>query len=117
MVLLGISSGMGRAEISSLTFKHLYKAAYLETYPEDIPDLIEKLKEKGNFIPLWHVKRVKTGHHYYTFSSPESMEYLIHYLGKLHYKFSDFRPKPEDYLIRGLRSNKHAIPTNGYISI
>ena len=37
VVLLGISSGMGRAEISNLTFKELYDAFSLDFYPSDIP--------------------------------------------------------------------------------
>lgn len=112
VVLIGICSGMGRAEISNLTFEHLYQAFSLLDYPSNIPELVKKLKEKRNYIPTWHITRVKTGHNYYTFSSPESTDRLIQYLEKLNYKFPEYIPEPKDALIRGLSTNKHAIPTN-----
>ena len=36
IILLGLSSGMSRAEICSLTFKDFYKAIDIKPYPEDL---------------------------------------------------------------------------------
>mgnify|MGYP000906022097 CR=1 FL=1 len=43
ILIMGLSSGMGRAETSSLTFKDLFEAISLERYPIDIPEIIEML--------------------------------------------------------------------------
>ena len=106
ILVMGLSSGMGRAEIISLTFKDLFEAISLKRYPMDIPEIIEKVKQKGNLVPKWKIRRVKTGHLYFTFSSPESIEKILIYLEELHYKFPNFKPTPEDRLFRGLNSNK-----------
>lgn len=112
ILVMGLSSGMGRAEISSLTFKDLFEAVSLERYPMDIPEIIENVKQKGNLVPKWNIRRVKTGHLYFTFSSPESIERILIYLEELHYKFPNFKPTPEDRLFRGLNSNKPLKPSN-----
>lgn len=105
-VLLGISSGMGRSEIASLTFKHLYQAVSLEEpYPSDIPELVKILKQKGDFVPEWNIIRIKTGFEYFTFCSPECVVALIAYLEKLNYNFPHYKPKPEDSLLRTLSKN------------
>lgn len=46
IVVTGLSSGMSRAELSSLTFKHFFDAIPLESYPETLPDALDILKEK-----------------------------------------------------------------------
>ncbi len=112
ILVMGLSSGMGRAEISSLTFKDLFEAVSLERYPTNIPEIIEKIKQKGNLVPKWNIRRVKTGHLYFTFSSPESIERILIYLEELHYKFPNFKPNHEDRLFRGLNSNKPLKPSN-----
>lgn len=106
IVLLGVSSGMGRAEIANLKFKHLYEACELDPYPETMPELIKKIKNKDHFIPTWQITRVKTGMDYYTFTTPELMKHMILYLERIHFKFPEFNPVPEDGLIRTLRYNK-----------
>lgn len=112
IILMGLSSGMGRAEISSLTFKHFYDAIPLKRYPKDIPELIDKIKEKGDFLPFWSIVRVKTGHPYFTFSSPESVDRIIMYLEDLHHKYPDYNPLPEDNLFRSLNSNNPLTPND-----
>lgn len=109
IVLTGLSSGMSRAELSSLTFKHFYNAMELDKYPIDIPELIEKanpkVKREKAFVPLWQIKRIKTDHPYFTFSSPESIDRIIVYLEDLNYKFPDFKPNLNDKLFRSLKTN------------
>lgn len=112
VLVMGLSSGMGRAEISSLTFKDFYEAISLEKDPIDIPEIVEKVKQKGNFIPKWNIRRVKTGHLYFTFSSPESVERILIYLEELKFKFPDFKPNSEDKLFRSLEFNKPLRPAN-----
>ena len=120
ILTVGISSGMGRSEIHSLTFKHFYNAIPIEPYPSTIPEILEKLKAKDNLIPLWRIKRVKTGHPYFTFSSPESIEYIIKYLERLNFKFPDYEPDPSDQFFRTLKFNSplgyHTIGKN-YIEV
>ena len=112
IVLMGMSSGMGRAEISSLQYSNLYDALSLKKNPESLSDLIEKIKNKENFIPVWKIKRVKTGRKYFTFSSPESVERIRIYLEELHYKHPNFEPNPDDKLFRGLNTNRNLKPRN-----
>lgn len=105
IVTLALSSGMGRAEIASLTFKHLYDALEIHPYPNTISEALEKITKKGNFIPTWNIKRVKTDNPYFTFSSPENLEMIIDYLDELTFKHPEFKPKPNDTLFRTLRIN------------
>lgn len=106
IVIMGYSSGMSRAELSSLTFEHLYKALELKHYPKNILELIDKLKDKTNSILKWDVIRIKTEKPYFCFSSPESVDYLLSYFDELYYKFPEYEPKPEDTLFRSLRTNE-----------
>ena len=106
MIVMALSSGMGASEVTSLTFRHLYKATEFKTYPETINQLIEQLKLKGDFIPTWKIIRIKKNHEYTTFSSPESVERIIIYLEELNNKFPDYKPKLEDKLFRSLSTNK-----------
>jgi integrase len=100
-VSLAISSGMGASELCSLTFGHLYKALQIELHPNTMPELIQILKGKKNEIPMWNLTRIKTGNDYFTFSSPESISFMIKYLDKLYRKFGDtYTPKAEDTLLR-----------------
>ncbi len=116
IALMGISSGMGRAEISSLTFKNFYDSIPLEKYPSNIPELIEKVKprvkQEETFVPLWKIKRIKTDNLYFTFSSPESVERIITYLEDLNHKFPSYEPNPDDKLFRSLISNNPTKPTD-----
>lgn len=107
IITLQISSGMSKAEISSLTFKHFYDAIPLEEYPEDISSIIKEVKKKDNVIPMWNIKRIKTNHPYFTFSSPESVERILIYLEELHIRRPEYNPKPSDTLFRSIyRANK-----------
>lgn len=106
MVVLGLSSGMGRAEIASLTFKHFYDSVPLKKYPKSLAELIEKVKDEEDLIPLWKIKRVKTGKPYFTFSTPESVERIIVYLEEINYRFPQYEPKPSDTLFRSVYKNK-----------
>jgi integrase len=100
IILLGVSSGMSRAEIISLTFKHYYDAVPLRKYPKTISEVIGRVGEIGNLIPLWKVVGVKTGHPYFTFSSPEASDAILEYLKELHRTHPEYNPKLDDTFFR-----------------
>jgi integrase len=83
IILLGVSSGMSRAEICSLTFKDLFDAIPLDPYPETLKELVVRVGEIDNLIPLWKVQRQKTGNNFFTFSSPEASDRILDYLKDL----------------------------------
>jgi integrase len=112
IILIGLSSGMGRAEIVSLTFKDFFNALSLETHYDTLPEIIDQAKSKGNLILFWNVKRQKTGNKYFTFSSPESLDRIIMYLEELYHNFPEYKPKPNDKLFRAIHSNKPLNTTN-----
>lgn len=107
---LGLSSGMGRAEITSLTFKNFYDALSLDPYPETIPEIIRTVKEKGDLIPLWSIERIKTGNPYFTFSSPENVDKIVDYLDFLHTKHPNYKPNSQDKLFRNINLNQSLEP-------
>jgi integrase len=83
MILLASSSGMGSAELRALSFKDFlvslnvpFKDDNLGVF--DVGGLLNIVPENG--IPVWHINSVKTGMKYFTFSSPESVEYILRYL-------------------------------------
>ncbi len=117
IITLALSSGMGRSEIASLTFKHLYDALGIDLYPETIPEILKEIKAKENYIPIWNIERVKTGNQFFTYSSPENLDYISDYLDELLYKHPEYEPKPEDTLFRTLRLNTPLKPKNMSVSI
>lgn len=117
MIVLMLSSGMGKAEVSSLTFKHFYDALSLKEYPEDIPSLLKLFKDKENIIPQWNIKRIKTNHYYFTFSSPESLERILTYLEELSLRRPEFFPKPSDKLFRSIQMGNKPLNTRGISSM
>lgn len=84
IIILMASSGMGKAEIIHLNWQHLINAIskYREVTVEDLFNIAQTRPEWTETIgPLtWTVQRIKTGHTYTTFSSPESFEKLLDYL-------------------------------------
>jgi integrase len=106
IIVTSISSGMSRAEIASLTFKNLFDAISLKTYPESLREIVDILKNTDSNILFWNVKRIKTGNDYFTFSSPESLDRITIYLEELRYRNPDYKPKLDDKLFRFVPNNK-----------
>ncbi len=85
IVLLMTSSGMGSAEIRSLTYEHFIKAIdgvltdLTEEEKLDIHKVQSRVKDK-DIVPVWDVVRQKTQTRYYTFSTPESVQAIVDYL-------------------------------------
>lgn len=109
IILLMASSGMGSAEIRNLKFAEFRRS--IEEYtkfplkpPYLVDDIRSSLPSNQHIIPLWDVKRIKTGEYYYTFSSPESVEAILDYL-----EYRESKNKPvkgdEEPLFIGRYSN------------
>ena len=86
IITLMLSSGLGAGEILSLTYQDFLNAIseYTETpinAPSDIGVLKTKLLQNDKLIiGTWKVTRKKTKYNYTTFSSPESIKYILDYL-------------------------------------
>lgn len=81
VIKLMMSSGMGSAEVRHLTIDDYLKAHKIMDYnPLHIDETIHKLQQKENNIPIWSIRRIKTGMPYVTFSSPESNHAINEYL-------------------------------------
>lgn len=100
IILVMLSSGMSRAEVPSLTFKHFYDSIPLEKYPKTLEELIDKFENEENIILYWRLKRIKTGKAYFTFTSPEASYWILESLKELHRKFPEYNPLPEDTFFR-----------------
>jgi len=79
-ILLGLSSGMSRAEICSLTIKDFCDAIDLKPFPEDFDELLERVKPLSNTVPHWQITRQKTENPFFTFSTPEATEAIINHI-------------------------------------
>lgn len=72
IVLLMVSSGMGRSEILNLTINDYIESLRMDR-PLDLDNPLPQLREQEDKICRWSIRRVKTGAPYVTFSSPESI--------------------------------------------
>lgn len=80
---LHMSSGMGMAEVRSLTYGHFLKS--LEEYTHTsryipIEELFDIMEQVENPIPCWNMVRVKTDYQFITFSSPEATREILLFL-------------------------------------
>jgi len=75
IILLMASSGMSIAEALSIKTHHLLEASKLPT-----TDVGELNNIPPKMILWWSIKRIKTNHPYYTFSSPETTTHILEYL-------------------------------------
>lgn len=84
IILLMASSGMGRSEIISLTFKDFIESLKKYYQPHeneiDLSLLRQRLDRVKTPVATWKVERIKTGMSYVTFSSPESIYKILDYL-------------------------------------
>lgn len=85
IILLMASSGMGASEVRNLKYGDFIFAVkdYLKLKRNDqynVDEIIEQLKDCENCIGVWKIIRVKTQNEYVTFSTPESIFYVLDYL-------------------------------------
>ncbi len=83
IILLMSSSGMGSSDIRHLTIKDYLDSLEITKYDlSDEGGLIQLLRENESRIPTWTMRRLKTGMHYETFSSPESVQAINDYIAE-----------------------------------
>lgn len=84
IILLMVSSGISAVDVRHITYKDFLKAieGYYKPSPRDALniDLVAHNLEAIEVIPIWHDYRRKNDIEYLTFSSPESVRYIIDYL-------------------------------------
>lgn len=106
IILLMSGSGMGSAEIRDLTYQNFLEAIveyYEPTTNEqfDIPQIVEKLRKNNNLILTWNIYRHKTGHPYFTFSTPEANQALLDYLEDRYRENKPIQKKEDPIFLSG----------------
>ena len=124
IIILMASSGMGRAEILSLTIQDLLDAInsknkHVQIVANDLTDIPQLKKKLGDQVmPLqWCIERIKMRYKkrepYITFSTPESLDYILRYF-KLTRNRKVPKPEPEQKLFYSYRAKPLA--DNGFLS-
>lgn len=79
------SSGMGRAEIHSITIQDFINATKEYTTQQELYQIINELSHK-EVVPTFHITRIKTNKPYYTFCTPEATQLTLTYLNERYFK-------------------------------
>ena len=113
IILLMLSSGMGRGEVLSLKYSDLLRSIHddIKISKSDVlnvgvlTDLVtEKLNENILIVPSWNIHRVKTGMLYSTFCTSECLTAILKYL-------SDYPPHSlNDPLFRTAKTSEGLKP-------
>lgn len=82
------SSGMNYADATNITIydllksvNHYFKITKQKSKVNSLTSLHEVMENSEEIIiPTWRMWRLKTGQHHLTFSSPESLEFILNYL-------------------------------------
>lgn len=80
LILFMSSSGCARKETLSLTIQDFIDATFDYHHSNDIAEIIRKLNNRDDIVPMFKVHRKKTNKHYITFCSPEATKAIINYL-------------------------------------
>ena len=80
IILFMASSGCARMETLNLTIGDYIEAVSEYTNETNIFDIIADLGNCEGVVPTFHIRRQKTGKHYYTFCSPEAVLAINNYL-------------------------------------
>lgn len=80
VILFISSSGSARTETTNLTIQDFIDATIEYHNTDDINEVIKKLKNKNDVVPMFKIRRQKTNKHYYTFCSPEAVESILNHL-------------------------------------
>lgn len=80
IILFMASSGCARQETLNLTIRDYIEAVSEFTDKTNIFDIIEDLGDCEGVVPTFHIRRQKTGKHYFTFCSPEAVLAINNYL-------------------------------------
>ena len=80
------SSGSARAETLGLKVQDFIDATRRYHNKNNIYEVLDQLKERDDIIPMFKIKRIKTGKYYHTFCSPEACNSICNYLLSLNKK-------------------------------
>ena len=80
IILFMSSSGCARRETLNLTIQDFIDATQEYHNKNNIKDVLNVLKFKGDLVPIFRVRRQKTNKFYFTFCSPEASNEIIQYL-------------------------------------
>lgn len=81
MTLFMSSSGISRTDCLNLTIQNYLDSTFEYHHTNNIYDAIKQMdKSEASIIPIFKLKRIKTGETYRTFASPESVKAINNYL-------------------------------------
>ena len=80
IILFMLSSGCARAETLNLTIQDFIDSLQAYTKQQDIRAILDELNNRNDIVPTWKLRRIKTNKYYYTFCSPEAVQYIFSYL-------------------------------------
>ena len=80
LILFMVSSGCARKETLNLTIQDFIDSTNEYHNETDIYEVLKILKNQGNVIPTFRLRRHKTNKFYFTFCSPEAVTEIINYL-------------------------------------
>jgi integrase len=80
VILFISSSGCAKAETLSLTIGDFIKATRDYHNGESIEEILQLLAGRGDIVPTFYLRRVKTNKFYHTFCSPEASHCIVKYL-------------------------------------
>ena len=80
VILFMSSSGTARRETLNLTIHDFIDATKDYHNTEDIVEVLDFLHKRDDIIPLFYIRRQKTGKYYYTCCSPEATSEITNYL-------------------------------------
>lgn len=80
IILFISSSGCARQETLNITIQDFIDATREYHDSEDIYEIITILIKRDDVVPTFKLKRQKTNKFYYTFCSPEAVNYILNYL-------------------------------------
>lgn len=82
IILFQVSTGCAAAETLNLKVSDFIKSVSEYTDSTDIHTIIEELKDDKNVVPMFELRRQKTGKVFYTFATPEAFHTICYYLMK-----------------------------------
>ena len=89
IIIMGVSAGLGKAEIRNLKMGDLLDAINRKNTDRklELKDLVHVWEDRPKWLEtvnplIWYAKRIKTSKHFFTFSTPESLELILDYLRK-----------------------------------
>ena len=79
-ILFISSSGCAKAETLSLTVRDFIKATRDYHDGGSIDDILKGLLSRRDIVPVFYLRRIKTGKFYHAFCSPEASYHIVRYL-------------------------------------